>query len=386
MVSMTTSTIDRQRPVEGSVTQGAARTAAVRIDGLTKVYGGAVTALSDVSLQVPEGHLVVLLGPSGCGKTTLLRCIAGLETPTSGQISIGDTTVFGPRVFVEPERRGLGMMFQSYALWPHMTVFNNIAYPLTSDTGMSKDQIRAAVTDQMDKMGIEGLDTRYPSQLSGGQQQRVALARAMVRKPSVLLFDEPLSNVDAKVRRRLRLELREIKKATGFSAVYVTHDQEEAMELADTLVVMENGAIAQIGSTIDIYRRPKSTYVADFVGEACRFRATVVASGPQAATVDTELGRLEIGLHVDPPAVGSAGWVAVRPEFIRLQPAAGENVVRVRARVRETVFLGSRWEVRLSVGDTLVIASITNPDFVGPQSGSDIEIGIPQEALLWLPR
>jgi ABC-type Fe3+/spermidine/putrescine transport system ATPase subunit len=357
---------------------------AVRVNDLTKAYGS-VVALKDISLVVPDGHLVVLLGPSGCGKTTLLRCIAGLERPTAGEIDIGNTRVFSKSTFVEPERRGLGMMFQSYALWPHMSVFNNIAYPLTSGTGMSKDQVRAAVHDQMLKMGIEGLDERYPSQLSGGQQQRVALARALVRKPSVLLFDEPLSNVDAKVRRRLRLELRDIKRATAFSGVYVTHDQEEAMELADTLVVMENGAIAQVGSTIDVYRRPASTYVADFVGEACRFQATVVATSPRLV-VDTPLGRLDFAAPDMTPSVDSTGWVAVRPEYIKLSPGSSGDEVRARALVRETVFLGSRWECRLTVADTAVIASVANPDFVGPPNGSEIEIGIPREALLWLPR
>ena len=357
---------------------------AVRVNDLTKAYGS-VVALKDISLVVPDGHLVVLLGPSGCGKTTLLRCIAGLERPTAGEIDIGNTRVFSKSTFVEPERRGLGMMFQSYALWPHMSVFNNIAYPLTSGTGMSKDQVRAAVHDQMLKMGIEGLDERYPSQLSGGQQQRVALARALVRKPSVLLFDEPLSNVDAKVRRRLRLELRDIKRATAFSGVYVTHDQEEAMELADTLVVMENGAIAQVGSTIDVYRRPASTYVADFVGEACRFQATVVATSPRLV-VDTPLGRLDFAAPDMTPSVGSTGWVAVRPEYIKLSPGSSGDEVRARALVRETVFLGSRWECRLTVADTAVIASVANPDFVGPPNGGEIEIGIPREALLWLPR
>ena len=358
---------------------------AVQISGLTKVYGGAVTALKDVSLTVPEGHLVVLLGPSGCGKTTLLRCIAGLERPTAGEILIGNAKVFSTNVFVEPEQRGLGMMFQSYALWPHMSVYNNIAYPLTSGTGMSKEQIRAAVSEQMSKMGIEGLDARYPSQLSGGQQQRVALARALVRKPSVLLFDEPLSNVDAKVRRRLRLELREIKRATGFSGVYVTHDQEEAMELADTLVVMENGAVAQVGSTVEVYRRPNSSYVADFVGEAVRVRGTIASAG-RTIVADTQIGRLEFEANGSAPSMGDSGWVAVRPEHLQLAPTAAADAVRVRALVHETVFLGARWEVRLSIGEVSAIAWVSNPYFVGPEGGTEIEVGIPREALLWLPR
>ena len=381
---MPTTTIEKRPDSAASISDRSA-IPAVRIAGLTKVYGTSVVALKDITLDVPEGHLVVLLGPSGCGKTTLLRCIAGLERPSAGEIAIGDTEVFSHRTFVEPERRGLGMMFQSYALWPHMTVFNNIAYPLTSGTGMSKDDIRTRVSAHMRKMGIEGLDARFPSQLSGGQQQRVALARALVREPSVLLFDEPLSNVDAKVRRRLRTELREIKKATGFSGVYVTHDQEEAMELADTLVVMESGAIAQIGTTLDVYRRPNSTYVADFVGEACRFPAKVVATGTTLA-VESGIGALDLALPAAPPPVGSTGWIAVRPEHLRLAPAAHEDLIRVPAQVVETVFLGARWEVRLAMGETLAIASVTQPDFAAPASGSEITIGIPRESLLWLAR
>lgn len=381
---MPTTTIERRPDTAASISDRSA-TPAVRIAGLTKVYGTSVVALKDITLDVPEGHLVVLLGPSGCGKTTLLRCIAGLERPTSGEIAIGETEVFSKRTFVEPERRGLGMMFQSYALWPHMTVFNNIAYPLTSGTGMRKDDIRTRVSAHMRKMGIEGLDARFPSQLSGGQQQRVALARALVREPSVLLFDEPLSNVDAKVRRRLRTELREIKKATGFSGVYVTHDQEEAMELADTLVVMESGAIAQIGSTLDIYRRPNSTYVADFVGEACRFPAKVISTGA-TLSVESGIGALDLALPAAPPPVGSTGWIAVRPEHLRLAPAVNVDLIRVPAQVVETVFLGARWEVRLAMGETLAIASITQPDFAAPASGSEIVIGIPRESLLWLAR
>lgn len=358
---------------------------AVRISGLSKVFGGTVKAIDGISLDVPEGHLVVLLGPSGCGKTTLLRCIAGLERPTAGEIVVAGTTVFSQDVFVEPERRGLGMMFQSYALWPHMTTFNNIAYPLTSDTGLSRDAIRATVAEHMQKLGIEGLEARYPAELSGGQQQRVALARALVRRPSVLLFDEPLSNVDAKVRRRLRQELREIKKLTGFAGVYVTHDQEEAMELADTLVVMEKGTIAQIGTTREIYRQPKTSYVAGFVGEACQFAATVTASG-QALRVESDLGPLELAAPEPRPAVGAKGWVIARPEHIRLNAPKTPDVVRAKARVDEAFFLGARWEMRLTIGGTQVIASIPDPDLDAPEVETQIDVWITRESLLWLPR
>jgi iron(III) transport system ATP-binding protein len=382
---MSMNTIASDRPVAPVRTAYRAEPAAVRITGLTKVYPGGVKAIDNVSLAVPEGHLVVLLGPSGCGKTTLLRCIAGLERPTAGEISVAETTVFSRDVFVEPERRGLGMMFQSYALWPHMTAFNNIAYPLTSGTGMRRDEIRATVMEHMHKLGLEGLDARYPAELSGGQQQRVALARALVRRPSVLLFDEPLSNVDAKVRRRLRFELRDIKKHTGFSAVYVTHDQEEAMELADTLVVMERGTIAQAGSTVEVYQRPNSSYVAGFVGEACQFAATVTASGP-SFRVDTDLGSLELPMPPTTPAAGTKGWVIARPEHIQLGSSRLPEAVHVRAKVVEAFYLGARWEVRLMIGSTLAIASSSDPSFEAPTEGAEVDVSIARKALLWLPR
>jgi iron(III) transport system ATP-binding protein len=382
---MNSTSIERQGGAPRPAAVSVPSPSAVSISGLSKVYSGGVKAVDDISLTVPEGHLVVLLGPSGCGKTTLLRCIAGLEQPTAGEISVAGTIVFSRGIFVEPERRGLGMMFQSYALWPHMTVFNNIAYPLTSGTGLSREEIRATVAGHMQKLGLEGLDARYPAELSGGQQQRVALARALARRPSVLLFDEPLSNVDAKVRRRLRFELREIKKATGFSGVYVTHDQEEAMELADTLVVMEKGTIAQSGSTREIYQKPSTSYVAGFVGEACQFSATVVASGPRLR-VDTDLGQLDLPAPATPPVVGATGWVIARPERIRLGPPKTADAVRARARVIESFFLGGRSEVRLLIGGTSAIASLTDPDVEAPEAGAEVDISIAREALLWLPR
>lgn len=357
---------------------------AVRISGLTKIFGTSVKALDNVNLEVPAGHLVVLLGPSGCGKTTLLRCIAGLERPTMGEIDVAGETVFSRNVFVEPEGRGLGMMFQSYALWPHMTAFNNIAYPLTSGTGMGREAIRETVMETMRKLGLEGLDARYPAELSGGQQQRVALARALVRKPSVLLFDEPLSNVDAKVRRRLRQELREIKKRTGFSAVYVTHDQEEAMELADTLVVMDRGVIVQSGATRDIYNRPISSYVAGFVGEANRIAAQVL-SVDTTFRIRSDLGELELPAPSLKAAAGDSGWLMLRPEQICFGSPRRPGLLQLQAKVSETVFLGSRSEIRLTIGNTSLLASISDPEAEPPAEGSDVTISVAREALLWLP-
>jgi iron(III) transport system ATP-binding protein len=215
---------------------------------------GSVVAVDGVDLRVRSGELVVLLGPSGCGKTTLLRCIAGLERPTGGEIRVRGRTVFSHTngCFVPPEHRRIGMMFQSYALWPHMTVSENIGYPLTA---LPRPERQARVVEMLDRLGIAGLGHRYPGELSGGQQQRVALARALVASQSLLLFDEPLSNVDAKVRRRLRTELRDLKRRSNFAGIYVTHDQEEAMELADTLVVMESGQVRQVASPRAVYER-----------------------------------------------------------------------------------------------------------------------------------
>ena len=299
----------------------AAPGAAVSIRGLRKVYrarGRSVVGVDKVDLDVGPGELVVLLGPSGCGKTTLLRSVAGLETPDEGEISIDGRNVFSARGkrFLPPEDRRLGMMFQSYALWPHMTVYQNVAYPLSSLGSGQRGDVRARVQDALSRLGVAGMEERFPSELSGGQQQRVALARALIARPSVILFDEPLSNVDARVRRRLRAQLRDLKQETRFSGIYVTHDQEEAMELADRLAVMDAGRIAQIGSSRDVYERPNSLYVAGFVGEVNHWPAEIVSATADSAVARTAFGDFPIaaaGL-----AVGGKGALTIRPERVRL--------------------------------------------------------------------
>jgi iron(III) transport system ATP-binding protein len=241
--------------------------------GLAKRFrseGEEVHALNGVDLRVGRGQMLVLLGPSGCGKTTLLRCIGGLENPDEGEISLGGRIVTSRarNINILPENRNLGMMFQSYGLWPHMTVYRNVAYPLENQANLARQAASEKVSAMLETMGLSALGERYPGQLSGGQQQRVALARALVASPTALLFDEPLSNVDAQVRKRLREEIRQMKEQRGFAGVYVTHDQEEAMALADVLAVMQDGEIRQIGSPLEIYRRPRTLYVARFIGEA----------------------------------------------------------------------------------------------------------------------
>ena len=240
--------------------------AKIIIRNLTKRYGEA-TALDNVSLEIEPGEFLVLLGPSGCGKTTLLRCLAGLETPDKGEIIIGDNVVFdnSKKINIAPGKRELGMVFQSYALWPHMTVYDNLKFGL--------DVLKAPkneASDRLDKVlgdvGLSDLAGRYPSELSGGQQQRVALARLLVTQPNVFLMDEPLSNLDARLRMDMRVELKRFQAETGSTTVYVTHDQTEAMTMSTRVVVMKNGTIEQVSSPQKLYRHPKTTFVADFIG------------------------------------------------------------------------------------------------------------------------
>ena len=243
----------------------------VRIDKLRKEYPGAksvVVAVDDVTLEIYDGEMLVLLGPSGCGKTTTLRCLAGLELPTAGSIHFGDRPVFDrhARIDVTPERRDIGMVFQSYALWPHKTVEENIAYPLRARRLRRQLKSREWVSEAARAVGCEDLLDRYPSQLSGGQQQRVALARAIVARPAVILFDEPLSNLDARLRDSVRTEIHQLHRTVNFTGIYVTHDQNEAFALGSRLAVMRQGMIEQLGTPSEIYDAPTTEYVADFVG------------------------------------------------------------------------------------------------------------------------
>ncbi len=370
----------------------------VRVGGLTKTYPGdrkghgGVLAVDAVDLAVRRGELVVLLGPSGCGKTTLLRCIAGLEQPAGGEIHINGRTVYSSRdkVFVAPEHRHIGMMFQSYALWPHMTVFQNVAYPLASLDGLGKDAVRARVADVLERLGVAGLDHRYPGELSGGQQQRVALARALVGSPSVMLFDEPLSNIDAKVRRRLRRELRELKAQADFSGIYVTHDQEEAMELADTLAVMENGRITQLASGREVYEHPASLYVAEFVGEINRVQGRVETLAGDGATVSTPLGSLPVAGMRPGARAGDAGWLTIRPERIAIAPAGSapaDTGPRFSGIVRDAIYFGARQELRFEIAGIVMTAWTTGrgPMAAPVRQGDAIDVTLPTDGLRWFP-
>src|SRR5687768_16528911 len=264
------------------------RSGQVTLQNVSKHFGS-VVAVNDIRLDITAGSLVTLLGPSGCGKTTTLRMIAGLELPTAGRILIGGRDV----TLLPPNERDVSMVFQSYALFPHMTVLENVSYGL-ADAALSKAQRLEKAREGLRLVGLEGYDERLPSELSGGQQQRVACARALVLEPQVLLFDEPLSNLDAKLRRRMREEIRDLQQRLHLTSIYVTHDQEEALAVSDKIVVMNNGTIAQEGSPADLYERPADAFVADFIGGANLVRCEVV--GRQGGKAIVRLGPLTLNL------------------------------------------------------------------------------------------
>jgi iron(III) transport system ATP-binding protein len=313
--------------------------ASVEIKGVSKSFSGRdqVTALADFDLKVRDGELVAILGPSGCGKSTLLRCVAGLERPSEGEIVIGGTVVSSRERWVPPERRGLGMVFQSYALWPHMTVFENLAFPMKM-RGQRRQEIRSSVLSSLETVGLAGKENRLPSQLSGGQQQRVALARAIISNPKLLLFDEPLSNLDVNLREAMRIELRELKQRLVWTGLYVTHDRAEAVHLADRIVILCDGVIQQIGTGAELYSQPANLFVAQFMGDI-----NLIPAG--SALFDKRRGEIPAPARSD----RDDGTVAIRPEWIRLEPAAtSEPLERAwRGRIRLATDLG--WYVEYVV-------------------------------------
>ncbi|MCG8545322.1 MAG: ABC transporter ATP-binding protein [Alphaproteobacteria bacterium] len=334
----------------------------LRIEGLVKEFGS-VRAVDDVSFAVEPGEFLSLLGPSGCGKTTTLRCIAGFERPDGGRILFDDEplTDIERGVFVPPNQRGFGMVFQSYAVWPHMTVMKNVAYPLEVTGGVARAEIEARVHQKLKLVGLEGLDARLPTQLSGGQQQRVALARALVMEPRVLLFDEPLSNLDAKLRERMRFELMELQSQLGIPAVYVTHDQAEAMVISRRILVMESGRIAQMGRPNEIYERPATRFVADFIGLSNFVPAQVKGSaGNGTWTVTCDLGEQRCTSERD-LTVGETVSVAIRPERVELslEPLEGENAFE--GVLHNAYYLGPYSEYFVDVGDITIRAQRNLP-------------------------
>jgi iron(III) transport system ATP-binding protein len=322
----------------------------IKVSGIVKRFGR-VTAVDHVSFEVRAGELLTLLGPSGCGKTTTLRIIAGLERADGGEVYLGDTLLSSAEkaIHLPPEKRGIGMVFQTYALWPHMTVFDNVAYPLRMKK-FKRDEIRERVMAILDVIGLKGMAGRPAPLLSGGQQQRVALGRALVFDPDVLLLDEPLSNLDARLRDEMRFQIKEIQRRVGVTSIYVTHDQEEAMVLSDRVIVMNSGHIEQEGPPEDVFHSPRTRFTMDFLGQVNYIPARVTAADDGHCAVRVaDAGNAEVALPTEQRfAEGDEVVLGVRPDDVRVCAADGGGPWR--GGVVATAFLGSRIQYTIRMG------------------------------------
>ena len=341
----------------------------VRLVGVKKYYDG-VKALDGIDFQVSSGEIFTLLGESGCGKTTTLRVIAGFEIPDDGRVYFDDRDV----TFLKPYERNTAMVFQNYALWPHMRVYDNVAYGLRVRR-LPEDEIRRRVMRVLDMMGIRHLANRYPSELSGGQQQRVALARAIVVEPDVLLLDEPLSNLDAQLRVKMREEILALQRRLGITTIYVTHDQEEALSISDRIAVMRRGRIEQIGTPYDVYNNPRTLYVATFIGRSSTIPGVVVEKQGEIVTLSTGLGPLRGVDQEGDLKAGEKAVAVVRPESFAVPPEREENVLR--GRVELSMFTGWRYLVRIESGGVKVL--IHYPGRRPPEPGSIIAASVSPE-------
>ncbi|WP_294641347.1 ABC transporter ATP-binding protein [uncultured Aureimonas sp.] len=356
------------------MTQTPAVKGSVRFDAVEKRFGS-VVAIRSLSFDIEPGTLVTLLGPSGCGKTTTLRMLAGLEQPTAGRILIGGRDVTN----LPANERDVSMVFQSYALFPHMSVGENVAYGLRSG-GRPKREAQERAKQGLALVGLDGYAERLPSELSGGQQQRVAVARALVLEPQVLLLDEPLSNLDARLRRHVRTEIRELQQRLGFTAVYVTHDQEEALAVSDRIVVMQAGEIAQAGTPRELYETPASSFIADFIGEAnvvpCEVRRR------EDGRLEARLGDLRHPVRAAPaPTREGAAKLAIRPNAITLgEPGPG----RLDGRVASAAYLGDHIEYEVETAHGRLFVVDTAIETVRPVS-SDVGIGLHERGVALIP-
>jgi iron(III) transport system ATP-binding protein len=358
----------------------------VALRGLTLRYGD-LAAVEELSLDVAGGELVALLGPSGCGKTTTLRLVAGFLKPEAGEIRVGDRVLSSPAAVVAPERRRMAMIFQSYALWPHMTVAQNVAYGLRFKPDLPRADRDRRVRDMLQTVQLAGYEGRYPGELSGGQQQRVAVARALVVEPEILLLDEPLSNLDALLREEMRFEIRRLHEAFGITTLYVTHDQAEAMVISDRVAVLERGRIAQVGPPAEVFERPRSRFVAEFIGRTNLIE--MVATGP--GTVARGALRLRVG--ADDLKPGAPVAVSIRPHEIEVRAdaprpeTAGDapagNVLR--AVVRRASYLGSTVDYQVDVEGSDVALRVTAPVSLRLRPGDPVTIAIASAACVALP-
>jgi iron(III) transport system ATP-binding protein len=345
----------------------AAAAAPVEVVDLKKIYAAGktrVAAVDGVSFNVAAGEFYTLLGPSGCGKTTTLRALAGLERPDGGTIAIGGRIVSSsaPTVFTPPNERDIGMVFQSYAIWPHMTVFQNVAFPLkVAGLGARSAETVARVEEALALVRLDAQASRLATQLSGGQQQRLALARALVRRPPLLLLDEPLSNLDARLREQMRVELRALQRRLGITMVYVTHDQTEALSMSDRIAVMLDGRIVQAGSPGEMYRAPASAFVAEFIGSSNVLELQVAQ---------------RFGM-VAPAGASPAGFISIRPEHVRLTRSDGNG--EAGGRVESVTFLGEMTECEVTIGDRRIRSRMLSP--VDLAAGDTVRVEMrPQDA------
>jgi len=339
----------------------------IRIQKLTKRFG-TVTALRELDLTIEPGELFFLLGPSGCGKTTLLRILAGFYLPDEGRVFFGEEDV----TRLAPHKRNTGMMFQSYALWPHMTVAENVAFGL-EERKVAKNEIARRVGEALESVRMGDYAARRPNQLSGGQQQRVALARALVIRPRCLLLDEPLSNLDAKLRLEMRAEIRRVCKEFKLTTVYVTHDQKEALSISDRMAILDGGRIRQVGSPREVYKRPASKLVANFIGETDFLAGKIISAGGGCAAVETPVGRFD-GVLGDPaaaPAAGASVTVSVRPECWTLSREAPAGNA-VKGRIGAAVYLGEVAQYEFVAGETALKIFELNPRFVDPAARGEV--------------
>ena len=334
----------------------------IEISHLSKKFGD-TTVLHDFSDKFEDGEFVTLLGPSGCGKTTLLRMVAGFEIPTTGEIRIDGNLVNGEDVFVPPEKRGIGMVFQSYAVWPHMNVFDNVAYPLKIQH-RPKDEIKKRVEKVLETVHMDQYINRMPSELSGGQQQRVALGRALIAEPKVLLLDEPLSNLDAKLREEMRFEIKEIAKSCRSNVIYVTHDQGEAMTMSDRVIVINSGVVQQSGRPTEIYDCPENPFVADFAGKV---NFVSGKAGDGKVIFDGAEGALDY----DGDITGRV-LVAIRPENIHIVPEDGARFI---GKIVSEFYMGDSNDCRISLGG-VNLRAITDASTYGKWREQDIGIEI----------
>jgi iron(III) transport system ATP-binding protein len=367
----------------------------VMVNHLSKRFGSA-PAVNDVSFSVTRGTMVSLLGPSGCGKTTCLRCIAGLETPTAGSITIGGVTVsdVAQGIEVPPDKRSIGMVFQSYAVWPHMSVFKNVAFPLKYRKE-GKQGIEERVQNVLALVGLSDFAHRPATNLSGGQQQRVALARALVAEPQLVLFDEPLSNLDAKLRERMRVELLALQQRLQFTAIYVTHDQLEALSLSDQMVIMDKGMICQKGGPVEIFKNPRTPFVADFMGGSNLIQGRVIDQR-DSSYVSVEIKGIDAELicrtHDAQVTRGTPVMVSFRPDSTDIEPKDTEGPMdrtrkdlnRLPARVKAALFLGQHYEYSVEVAGVLLKAISRSTEQLPPDT--PVYVTVAKDNCLALPQ